>query len=275
MVIKVVVSGADGNMGSLVVKNIIKDPETELCGGITIKDSPNLDKDIGLVVGLEKCGITLVDNTDIDSYLKNIKPDVYVDFTIASAVKQNIKHVLNNKINFIIGTTGLDQELLDFINKQVKIQNLSGVISPNMAVGVNVFFKMAQILTNYLKGFDIEIIEAHHNRKRDAPSGTALKVANLIAEELDKDLNKIGKFGRKRGPEKRVPGEIGIHAIRAGDIVGEHMLLFAGPGERIELIHRAHSRQCFAEGTIKAIKFIYNNKNTGKIFDMFDVLGLK
>ncbi|MHA1270198.1 MAG: 4-hydroxy-tetrahydrodipicolinate reductase [Candidatus Helarchaeota archaeon] len=275
MGIKVVVAGADGNMGSLVVANILKDPELTFCGGITIINSPNINRDAGTVVGLEECGIGLVDSINIDKYLKETNPDVYIDFTTASALKENIKYVLNNKINFVIGTTGLDQELLNYIRDMTKNMNITGVIAPNMATGVNVFFKIATILTKYLNEFDIEIIEAHHNRKRDAPSGTALKVANLIANELNKSLDDIGKFGRKKGPEKRVPGEIGIHAIRAGDIVGEHTIIFAGSGERIELTHRAHSRECFAKGTIKAIKFVYNNPNTGKIFDMFDVLNLK
>ncbi len=273
--IRVVVAGADGNMGSLVVKNVLNDPELELCGGITVEGSPNIGRDAGNVVGLAECGVKIVDSRNLSNYLKEIKPDIYVDFTTANALKNNIKDVLENKINFVIGTTGIDQDTIQIIEKKVKESNLSGVIAPNMAVGVNVFFQMATILTKYLPGFDIEIIEAHHNRKRDAPSGTALKVATLIAKELNQDIDKIGKFGRKKGPEKRVPGEIGVHAIRAGDIVGEHTIIFAGPGERIELIHRAHSRQCFAEGTIKAIKFIHKNKDAGKIFDMFDVLGLK
>ncbi|MBD3229821.1 MAG: 4-hydroxy-tetrahydrodipicolinate reductase [Candidatus Lokiarchaeota archaeon] len=275
MGIKVCVSGADGSMGSLVVQNIIKDPDLEICGGITFESSPNLGKDIGKMVGLDECGVELVDNKDINEYLKQINPNVYVDFTTAQAVEENIKHVLDNSIDFVIGTTGLDDDFLDFMEKEASKRKLSGVIAPNMAIGVNVFFKMATILTKYLDGFDVEIIEAHHNRKRDAPSGTALKIAKMIAEEMNKDIDEIGKFGRKKGPEKRVPGEIGVHAIRAGDIVGDHTVLFAGSGERIELKHMAHSRQCFASGTIKAIKYVNKNKKKGKVFDMFDVLNLR
>ncbi|TFF86682.1 MAG: 4-hydroxy-tetrahydrodipicolinate reductase [Promethearchaeota archaeon] len=275
MTIKVCVSGADGSMGSLVVKNILKDPELKLVGAITMKSSPNIGKDAGDVVGLEQIGVKLVDNSNLDTYLDEIKSDIYVDFTIAEALQENIKDVLKNRIGFVIGTTGISDDLIKYITNQTKEQNISGIIAPNMAIGVNVFFKMAQTLTNYLQGFDIEIIEAHHNRKRDAPSGTALKAATLIAEELNKDIDKIGKFGRKRGPEKREIGEIGVHAIRAGDIVGEHTIIYAGAGERLELTHRAHSRQCFAEGAVAAIKYIDKNKNQGKLFDMFDVLSLK
>ena len=145
-----------------------------------------------------------------------------------------------------------------------------------MATGVNVFFKIASTLTKYLSEWDIEIIETHHHRKADSPSGTALKIGQIISEALGSDLEAISRFGRNKGPNKRKVGaknEIGFHSIRAGDIVGDHLVLYAGSGERIELKHQAHSRECFAEGSIKAIKFISQAKEA-RIYETKDVLGL-
>jgi 4-hydroxy-tetrahydrodipicolinate reductase len=145
-----------------------------------------------------------------------------------------------------------------------------------MATGVNILFKMASILTPYLADWDIEILETHHHRKVDAPSGTALKLGKIISDAIGSDFEKIAKFGRKRGSNKRLVGakkEIGIHSIRGGDIVGDHIILYAGPGERIEFKHQAHSRECFADGSIIAIKFIVNAKED-KIYSTREVLGL-
>jgi 4-hydroxy-tetrahydrodipicolinate reductase len=135
---------------------------------------------------------------------------------------------------------------------------------------------MASILTKYLKDWDIEVLEVHHNRKIDVPSGTALKIGKIISKTLDSNFEKIAKFGRKKGLNKRLPGaknEIGIHSIRAGDIIGDHIILFGGLGERIELKHQAHSRECFANGSIKAIKFI-SVAQENKIYSTSEVLGL-
>jgi len=145
-----------------------------------------------------------------------------------------------------------------------------------MATGVNIFFKMVSILTAYLEDWDIEILEAHHHRKLDAPSGTALTIAKTICDTLGSDPEEILKFGRSKGPNKRKVGaknEIGVHSIRAGDIVGDHIVLYAGPGERIEFKHQAHSRNCFASGAIKAIKFVANAREN-KIYTTREVLGL-
>jgi 4-hydroxy-tetrahydrodipicolinate reductase len=145
-----------------------------------------------------------------------------------------------------------------------------------MATGINVLFKMATILTQYLNDWDIEVIEAHHHRKIDSPSGTAMKIGELIANTLGSDFDKITKFGRSLGPNKRIVGaknEIGIHSVRAGDIVGDHTILYGGSGERVELKHQAHSRECFGNGAIKAIKFIIN-ATENKIYTTNEVLGL-
>ena len=150
------------------------------------------------------------------------------------------------------------------------------VISSNMATGVNIFFKMISILTAYLEEWDIEVIEAHHHRKVDAPSGTALTIGKIIAETIGANFDQVAKFGRSFGPNKRIVGaknEIGFHSIRAGDIVGDHTVLYAGPGERIEFKHQIHSRMCLASGAITAIKFIAEAREN-KIYTTREVLGL-
>jgi 4-hydroxy-tetrahydrodipicolinate reductase len=199
-----------------------------------------------------------------------------VDFSTAKATEVNGPVCVKNKVRCVIGTTGLSKEFSNEFEKLVKETQSPSVISSNMATGVNVLFKIASILTKYLADWDIEIIEAHHNRKADAPSGTALTAAKVISQALGIDLDKVAKYGRAQGPNKRQVGaknEIGIHAIRAGDIVGDHTILYAGPGERIELKHQAHSRNCFATGAIKAVKFIAKAKES-KIYNTMEVLGL-
>jgi 4-hydroxy-tetrahydrodipicolinate reductase len=274
--INVAISGVDGNMGGLLAKNVIQDPDLKLVAGFTVPQSPNKGKDIGLFLGLDSIGTTITSGEHITEVLKSVKPDVYVDFTLAKAAEKNCPIVAENKIKLIIGTTALSSEFIQKFTEIVKRQGTCAVISPNMSLGVNILFKLADQLTKLLSSYDIEIIEAHHHRKQDVPSGTAMQLAQIIASSLNKNLEDIGKFGRAKGitPRKIGADEIGIHAIRAGDIVGEHTLLYAGPGERIEVTHRAHSRQCFATGTLVAIKFLAQKGEAGRIYSMQDVLGL-
>ncbi|MHA1145375.1 MAG: 4-hydroxy-tetrahydrodipicolinate reductase [Candidatus Helarchaeota archaeon] len=268
--IRVCINGADGNMGGLVAKNVIQDPDLELVGALTMVDSPNEGKDIGTFLGLDKINVPMTSIVNLGEILKN-NVDMFVDYTITEAAEKNIPIVLKNGINCIIGTTGLSETFKDEFARLVKENKVAGMISPNMSLGVNIFFKVAEILTELLPNYDIEIIEAHHHRKRDSPSGTAKKVAQLIAAKLHKNLENIAKYGRSGfSPRKIGAEEIGIHAIRAGDIVGDHTVLFAGNGERIELKHQAHSRQCFAAGTILAIK--YMTQHGPGLYQMSDLL---
>lgn len=257
--IKVCISGADGNMGGLVAKNAIQDPDIELVAALTMEGSLNLGKDIGVFLGLEQIGVKIDSVTHLEEILSK-QIDMFVDFTVAGAAEKIIPKVLASGINCIVGTTGMSESFNAEFVRLVKEKKISGLISPNMSLGVNIFFKIAEELAGYLENYDIEIIEAHHHRKRDSPSGTAKKVARIIAAKLDKDLDTVAKYGRSGvSPRKLGPAEIGIHSVRAGDIVGDHTVLFAGSGERIELRHQAHSRQCFASGTIYAIKFMHQN----------------
>jgi 4-hydroxy-tetrahydrodipicolinate reductase len=166
---------------------------------------------------------------------------------------------------------------MEFVNRISEEKKVPLVISSNMAVGVNVIFEVAAELAKKLKGWEIEIIESHHGRKLDSPSGTAATILKNIIKARKLPIDKVPKYGRVKGRNPRIRGEaeIGVHSIRAGDIVGDHVILYAGNGERIELKHQAHSRDCFAVGALKAVKFLFNNKDNPKIYDMRDVLGLK
>lgn len=274
--IKVAIAGVDGNMGGLVAKEVIQDKDLQLVAGFTVPQSPNEGKDIGVFHGCNPIKVPISSSEKLASILQGTKPDVFVDFTIAKAAEKTLIIVADQKIKSVVGTTALSAEFLQKFEKSVKQNATCAVISPNMSLGVNILFKLSEQLAKLLGNYDIEIIEAHHNRKQDVPSGTAMKLAQIIASNLNKNLETVGKYGRAKGitPRKIGPEEIGIHSIRAGDIVGDHTVLFAGPGERLEITHRAHSRQCFVSGAIAAIKFIAQKGQSGRIYSMQDVLGI-
>lgn len=272
--IKLLILGPTGSMGKLIYSLAITDSEIEV---IAACDLTQIGKELGTLVAIDdpnKIQIKDVDN--LQEVINETKPDVVVDFTVAKATEKNCLICVENGIRCVIGTTAMSKEFLDKFEEYVEEKRAPAVISPNMATGVNILFKISGILANYLKEWDIEVIEAHHHRKVDAPSGTALKIGAAISDAIDSNLEDIAKYGREKGPNKRLVGaknEIGIHSVRGGDIVGDHTILFAGPGERIELKHQAHSRACFASGAIKAIKFVAKAKES-KIYEMKDVLNL-
>lgn len=272
--IKLLILGPTGAMGKIISELALNDDIIEV---VAACDVSNIGEELGAYVAIKDPNkVKISDVNNLQNIIEKTNPDVAVDFTVAKATEQNCETCVKNGIRCIIGTTALSQDFLNKFEKLVKEHNAPAVISPNMATGVNIFFKMASVLANYLSEWDIEIIEAHHHRKIDAPSGTALKIGEIISDTLGSDFSAIAKFGRNKGPNKRLLGaknEIGIHSIRAGDIVGDHIVLFGGTGERIELKHQAHSRLCFATGAIKAIKFIANAK-VSKIYSTVEVLGL-
>ncbi|MCS4541530.1 MAG: 4-hydroxy-tetrahydrodipicolinate reductase [Euryarchaeota archaeon] len=272
--INVAVGGAHGRMGGQVVSLVTQQPDMKLVGAIESPNSPKLRLDIGEVIGVGKIGVPISSAEKIHDILVNSNADVYVDFTTAAAATKNAKAAAEARTDLVIGTTGFSPEQLKEIEEAIKKNQISAVISPNMAVGVNVFFKIVEEAAKILRDYDIEIIEVHHKYKTDAPSGTAKKVGEIITKALGYDLNKVSTYGRKGITGERKPEEIGFHAIRAGDIVGDHTVLFAGPGERIEIIHRAHSRLAFAHGTMKAIRFVYGQAEPGKIYSSREVLNL-
>lgn len=274
--IKIIILGATGSMGQLISKLVLEDPDIELIGAFDIN---NIGKNYTRLIGSPIMKEILVkDIKNLEPFIKFNKPDIAVDFTTAEATEKNCLVLVKNGIRTIIGTTGLSEKFLKEFESLVIEKKVPSIISPNMATGMNIFFKMASILTSYLEDWDIEIIESHHHRKRDSPSGSTLTIAHIIANTLGVKLEEVVKYGRDKGPNKRQVGakkEIGIHAIRAGDIVGEHTILFAGLGERIEFKHIAHSRNALANGAIKAIKYLHKvDKDNVKIFSTQEVLGL-
>jgi len=261
-------------MGKLISSQAITDKEIEV---VAACDLTQIGKELGSLVAIDDPNKVMIkDVSKLQEVINETKPDVVVDFTVAKATEKNCVICAENGIRCVIGTTAMSKDFLGKFEELVWKNKAPAVISPNMATGVNLLFKISGILANYLKEWDIEVIEAHHHRKIDAPSGTALKIGEVISDSIDSDLDEIAKYGRKKGPNKRLVGaknEIGIHSIRGGDIVGDHTVLFAGPGERIELKHQAHSRMCFATGAIKAIKFIAEAQEN-KIYSTNEVLGL-
>lgn len=272
--IRLLILGATGEMGRLISKLALEDEEIEV---VAACDLTHLSQELAKLVGADTSNKVKITGVGIlQKVIEDTKPDVAVDFSVVKGTEYNCPICLRNKVRCVIGTTGLSQEFIDETEKLVKEYATPVVISSNMATGVNILFKMASILTEMLDNWDIEVIEAHHHRKVDSPSGTALTLAQIIAETLGSKLENVARFGRGKGPNKREVGaknEIGIHSIRAGDIVGDHTILFAGPGERIELKHQAHSRNSFASGSITAIKFI-GKATESKIYNTREVLGL-
>ncbi|MFX1567126.1 MAG: 4-hydroxy-tetrahydrodipicolinate reductase [Promethearchaeota archaeon] len=272
--IKILILGPTGNTSKLISQLAINDDEIEV---VAACDISHIDEELGITIGVNDPNkIIITDVNKLHEVISDTQPDVAVDFTVAQATEKNCVICAENGIRCVIGTTALSEDFFLKMEELVKKNNAPAVISSNMATGVNVLFKMASLLANYLGDWDIEILEAHHHRKLDSPSGTALTLARNITTSLGVKLEDVAKYGRDRGPNKRQVGarnEIGILSIRAGDIVGDHTILYAGPGERIELKHQAHSRECFANGAIKAIKFIFQ-ANKIKIYSTNEVLGL-
>ncbi len=271
--IKVAVTGACGRMGSKIIKTILAQDDMDVVAAIEVPNTVLEGKDVGEIIGLGAVGIKISGAENLKDVLEATKPDVLVDFTIANAALNTIKTSAKSGVNLVVGTTGFSDEQMTEITGSIKTNKVKAVIAPNMAVGVNVFFKVLKDLAPILGDYDVEIIEAHHKHKKDAPSGTAVKAAEIIATELNRDLDEVGVYGRHGVVGERTAKEIGIHAVRGGDIVGDHTVLFAGEGERLEIVHRAQSRQSFVTGVIKAIRYVVT-ADEGRINDMGDVLGL-
>ncbi|WP_292389075.1 4-hydroxy-tetrahydrodipicolinate reductase [Methanosarcina sp. UBA5] len=262
--INVAVLGACGRMGSLIVENITNSTDMQLAAAFDIN---NFGRDAGEFAHVGNLGVKISDVKDLESVLKESKANVLIDFTAAGATIVNAPVAARAGVNLIIGTTGLTAEQRAVIDEAIQEGQVSAVISPNYSVGVNVFFKIIREAARYLADYDIEIIEAHHNQKKDAPSGTALRAADIISEALGGKEYVYGREGiAPRGKE------IGIHGVRAGDITGDHTVLFAGNSERIEIKHMAHSRQIFAKGAVLAAEWVCRQEPG--IYSMNDVLGL-
>jgi 4-hydroxy-tetrahydrodipicolinate reductase len=257
-------------MAGQVIRRAAEGGEIKVVSAIEAPGNPNLGRDIGEVLGIGRMGVQVTDK--LEAELKSKKPQILVDFTNPEACVANVRAATANKVSVIIGTTGLKAGQISEIKDAVSKNKVAGMMASNFSVGMNVMFKMAGEAARYLKGYDIEIIEAHHNKKKDAPSGTAVTLAEIMEKELGRDLSKDAVYGRSGMIGERKPGEIGIHAIRAGDIAGEHTVLFGTSGERLEMKYQAHSRDSFAYGCVRAIRWMAGKK--AGMYGMFDVLGL-
>ena len=265
--IKVVIAGAAGRMGRRIGNMVNQHKELEIAAGFEAAGNPNLGKDIGEVGGYGPVGVTITD----DPAAALARAEVLIDFTFHEATMGFARLAAARNKAMVIGTTGLSSANLAELKELTA--HFPCVQSPNMAVGVNVLFKVAAKVAAILgNDYDIEIVEAHHRLKKDAPSGTALKLGEMVAAALHRDLGQVGVFSRHGMIGARTDAEIGIQTIRAGDIVGEHTVYFAGAGERLELTHRAHSRDNFARGATLAAAWVAGKPNG--LYTMFDVLGV-
>jgi len=243
-------------------------PHLELAGAFEHPDSPAVGRDVGENAGFGKVGVPI--SPGLESVID--KGEVIIDFTFHQATMGFVQVAAQHKRAMVIGTTGLTPENLAKIGEQAR-SSFPCVQAPNMAVGVNVLFKLVEKAAAVLgDAYDVEIVEAHHRMKKDAPSGTALKLGEMAAGALNRDLAQVGVFERNGMIGERTDKEIGIQTVRAGDIVGEHTVYFAGAGERIEITHRAHNRDNFARGAALAAAWVANKPNG--MYTMFDVLGL-
>jgi 4-hydroxy-tetrahydrodipicolinate reductase len=266
--IRAIVTGAGGRMGGRVAGLIAETDGVELVGAVERKGHPAIGKDIGEGLGLGSVGVLIGD--DLAGCIE--QGDVVIDFTSHEASADHLRIAASMGRAIVIGSTGFTAEEIK------KIRETAGavrcVLAPNMSIGVNVLLKvLADVAPILGDDYDIEIVEAHHHMKKDAPSGTALKIAQVVAESLGRDLDQVGVYSRKGMIGERTKAEIGIQTLRAGDIVGEHTVMFVGMGERLEFIHRAHSRENFARGALLAARWVVGQKNG--IYDMQDVLGLR
>jgi 4-hydroxy-tetrahydrodipicolinate reductase len=266
--IKVIIAGAAGRMGQRVAHMVGEHPHLTYAAAFEAPDCKHIGRDIGELLTGNKIGVVIQEG--LEAVIE--QGDVIIDFTFHKATMEFARLAAKYRKAMIIGTTGLSAENLEELKDLTR--NFPCVQSPNMSICVNVLFKLAKKTAAVLgDDYDIEIIEAHHNKKKDAPSGTALKLGEMAAAGVNRNLREVGVFVRSGIIGERKPGEIGIQSIRAADIVGEHTIYFAGPGERIEISHKAHNRDHFAKGAATAAAWVVGRENG--LYDMFDVLGLQ
>lgn len=265
---KVAVCGAAGRMGKRILTLAHEHPDMEITGALEWPGSPVQGSDAGEVAGIGRLGVPITG--DVREVLKEC--DVLVDFSSPDTSVANIKAAAEAGKAIVVGTTGFSEAQKKEINEFAPKTRC--VVAPNMSAGVNLLFNLVEIVARALGDtYDVEIIEAHHKLKKDAPSGTAVKLAQIAAQALGRNLEQAGVYGRKGIVGERTAQEIGVMAVRGGDIVGEHTVMFVTGGERIELIHRAHSRDALAKGAIQATVWVVSQPPG--LYDMQDVLGLK
>ena len=264
---RIAIAGASGRMGQMLIEAVCAASDCALAGALDIAGSPAIGKDAGAFSG-RALGVLIT--PDLHLGLKD--SHMLIDFTRPEGTLAHLQMCRELGVAAVIGTTGFSDAQKAEIAAMA--QDIAIVMAPNMSVGVNVTLKLLEMAAKALAtGYDIEIIEAHHRHKVDAPSGTALKMGEVIAGALGRDLKDCAVYAREGVTGERDPSSIGFATIRGGDIVGDHTVLFAGTGERIEVTHKSSSRATYAQGSLRAVRFLAG-KPAG-LYDMFDVLGLK
>ncbi|MBI4988036.1 MAG: 4-hydroxy-tetrahydrodipicolinate reductase [Rhodocyclales bacterium] len=264
---KIAIAGSSGRMGRTLIEAVLNAADMQLAAALEQPGSAFLGKDAGELVG-SPCGVNIT--SDFDAALANA--DCLIDFTRPDGTLAHLASCHKRGVAMIIGTTGL--ETVQKLVIQDASHSIPIVFAPNMSVGVNLVFKLLDTAARVLsQGYDIEVIEAHHRHKVDAPSGTALRMGEVVAEALGRDLSKCAVYGREGVTGERDSSTIGFATVRGGDIVGDHTALFAGIGERVEITHKASSRMSFALGSLRAARFLVGKRNG--LYDMQDVLGLR
>lgn len=265
--VKITVFGAGGRMGQALIRCARRLNDLKVVAAVEAKQCPLLGKDAGIVAGTMDIGVLISD----DARKGANQADVLVDFSFPSSSAKHALLAAELRKPIVIGTTGLSAE------EQACLKKASGktavLWSPNMSLGINVLNAAVGRIAKNLADYDIEIIETHHAHKKDAPSGTALRLAETAAAARGVSLDHTAVYGRKGNPGERPPGQIGIHAVRAGDVVGDHTVIFAAEGERLEITHRASSRDCFAVGALRAAQWIA--RRPPGFYDVRDVLGIR
>ena len=265
MTIKVGICGAAGRMGKVLLEVCYNVADVDITAALEAKGSNVIATDAGAQAGIGNIGIPITD--DIAKVADQF--DVLIDFTLAGAITKNVEQCRKAGKPMVIGTTGLSETQKAMIDEAA--QDIAIVLAPNMSIGVNLCLKLLAIAAGAIgKDSDIDIIEAHHRHKQDAPSGTALHMGKLVASALGRNLQACARYDHNGERDKNT---IGFQTIRAGDLIGEHTVMFTSPGERIEITHRAHSRKTFARGAVRAAQWLAG-KETG-LFDMQDVLGFQ
>jgi 4-hydroxy-tetrahydrodipicolinate reductase len=263
----VAIAGSGGRMGRTLIEAVLAADDARLAAALEAPGNPLLGKDAGELVG-QACGVAVSD--DVAAALA--QADCLIDFTRPEGTLQHLAAARKRGVHMVIGTTGFSAE--QKLTIQDAARDIPIVFAPNMAVGVNAVFKLLDVAARILnEGYDVEVIEAHHKHKVDAPSGTALRMGEVVAAALGRDLAECAVYGREGHTGERPATQIGFSTIRGGDIVGDHTVLFAGTGERVEITHKAAGRMPYAQGALRAARFM-QGKAKG-LFDMQDVLGLR
>ncbi len=264
--IKIAIAGATGRMGMAIIRELAQSSDLVVTVGLGHKRSPVLGKDAGVVAGLKKIGVPITDDAS------NMDFDVMIDFSTPEAASEHLQLCKTLNVPVVLGMTGLNEAQ----NQQIAeaANHIPVLFAANTSVGINLCVALLEMASKAIGAVtDIEIIESHHRHKVDAPSGTALLLGEAVATALDTDLSHCGVFSREGHTGERKPGSIGFSTIRGGDIAGEHTVMFIGDGERIEITHRATDRKIFAQGAIRAARWLSNQPKG--LYNMQDVLDIR